>query len=439
MSDIELNYRAPSELKERRRAFRTHPEKQIDRLCASIREYGFNQPVAIDGEDRIVCGSALVMAAKRLGLNRIPVIRLDHLKEGELRAYAIAANKLAEFAGYDEAELSLELADIQALIGSYELPEMGFNTPELDHLLGLDDCSDKNDTVDPPDPLRAISRIGDVWRLRRHLLLCGDALSGQSYSTLMNEERAEFAISDPPYNLRTDMFSTTGRHSDFCQGAGEFDSTQFTRFMTTAMRHMASVSTDGSIHMFFMSHHFLLELLRAGRIVYGDLKTIITWVKPFPTLGSWYRSQTEFIAAFKNGTAPHLNNLGQGRDRSTAWEYEGMAGFGKDRDELLAAHPTPKPVPLIADAILDCSRRGAIILDPFAGSGTILMAAEETGRVARAMELDPLYVDVSIRRFRKATGIEPVLLATGETLADLENRSNEAAGTNQEKNDEEIC
>lgn len=421
MTNLEIDYRAPSQLLPRRRKFRIHKKSQIQRLCASIREYGFNQPVAIDDEDRIVCGEALVEAAKQLGLNRIPVVRLEHLNEAQLRAYAIAANKLADMAGYDELELSLELFDISALLGDVRLPELGIDTPELDRLLALSGSTLDDAHDELPEPDRVISRPGYLWDLGKHSLFHGDALEGTSHAALMAGELARFVISDVPYNLSTDTFSTTGRHADFQQAAGELSSAEYVRFLTKALRHMAAYSTDGSIHMIFMSWHFLLELLRAGRIVYDELKTIITWVKPFPTLGSWYRSQSEFVVAFKKGKAPHLNNLGpNGRNRSTVWQYDGMAGFAPDRDELLAAHPSVKALDLIADAILDCSAPGDIVLDPFAGSGTIILAAQRTGRIARAMELDGVYVDVALRRFRKATGEEPVLRHSGQTLAELE-------------------
>ena len=429
MQNLNITYRDPRELKPRRREFRTHSAAQIESCCRSIREYRFNDPVAIDAEDRIVCGALRVAAARKLELTSIPVIRLDHLSEAQLRAYAIAVNKLADRGGYDEVELSLELADIQALLGTVELPELGIETPELDRLLDfgvspLGEEVEADEDLEPSDG-PVLVRTGDLWQLGRHRLLCGTALEAVSYAQLMGEgESAQFCFSDLPYNLPARTFSTTGRFDNFEQGGGEMSSAEFVRFLTTAMRHMSAWSSDGSIAMFFMSYHFLLELLRAGNIVYGDLKTIITWVKPHAGLGSWYRAQSEFIAAFKNGKAPHLNNLGKnGRtNRSTVWEYDSLGQFSSERDELLKAHPTCKPVPLLADAIRDCSERDRIVLDPFAGSGSLALAAEETGRVARLIELDPRYVEVALRRFRKKTGIEPVLIRTGETLQSLEEK-----------------
>lgn len=437
MSEFNLEYRAPGELKPRERSYRTHSEAQIARLMASVRSYGFNQPVGIDIDNRIVAGMALVEVAKRLRMNRIPVVVLDHLNDGQLRAYAIAVNKIADQAGYDDAELALELADIRGFFGDVEIPEMGLTAVEIDKLIGLRHLDDDDSAKVAPESGAVICEAGDFWQMGRHRLLCGDALRGDTYDILMAGDRAQFVLSDLPYNLPAETISTTGRHGNFQQGSGELSSAEFTRFLTTAMRHMAAASSDGSIHMFFMSYHFLYELLRAGRIVYGDLKTLITWMKPFPGLGSWYRAQTEFVAAFKNGSAPFINNLGpKGRNRSTAWEYDGMAGFSAGRDELLAGHPTPKPIELLADAILDCTRRDGLVLDPFAGSGSLVLAAEQAGRIARIAEIDAAYCDVALRRFRKATGIEPVLTATGETLAEREARANEmGTETNIQKGD----
>jgi len=417
----EYEYRFPGELRPRQRDFRTHSPDQINRLSASIAAYGFNQPVAIDADNRIVCGAGLVAAAKKLGLNRIPVVVLDHLTEAQQRAYAVAANKLTDMAGYDELELSLELSDLRSLFDTQELPELGIATPELDRLFALGDGADGagEDTI-PERTGTPLVKPGQRWDFGQHRLVAGSALEAASYDLLLGDERAQFCLSDVPYNLTTDTFSTTGRHADFQQGAGEFTGPEFVRFLSTAMRHMAAWSSDGSIHMFFMSWHFLLELLRAGNIVYDDLKTIITWVKPHPGLGSWYRSQSEFIAAFKKGKAPHINNLGNnGRNRGTVWEYDSLAQFSADRDEQLAAHPTCKPVSLLADAIRDNSHRGGIILDPFAGSGSLAIAAEQTGRVARLIELDPHYAEVALMRFEKQTGIEARLFPTMETLSDL--------------------
>ena len=419
MSDFHTSYRSPAELKPRQRAFRTHPEAQIEAMCASIREYGLNQPPAIDAENNIVCGTAIVAAAVRLGYNRIPVVVLDHLNEAQLRSYAIAANKLADMAGYDEAELALEIADIQTLLGGLQLPELGIATPELDRLLAFNAADQATPAEAEPNPSLVISQPGDLWTMNGHSLAIGDALLGSTYEQLVSNELAQAVICDLPYNRPTNDFSTTGRFDDFKQGAGEMTSAEFVRFMTTIMRHLCGVTEDGSLHLMFMSYHFLLELLRAGAIAYDELKAIITWDKGSPGLGSLWRHQSEFVVAFKHGRAPHRTHSNK-RNRTTVWREDGLSIFQAGRSELLAGHPTPKPVQLLKDAVLDVSDRGGIVLDPCAGSGTLALACEETGRRARMIEIDPVYADVALRRFRSATGVEPVLSSTGQTLAQCE-------------------
>ena len=182
---------------------------------------------------------------------------------------------------------------------------------------------------------------------------------------------------------------------------------------------MVSSSADGSVHYICMDWRHLLELLHAGKIAYSEFKNLCVWTKNNGGMGSLYRSQHELVAVFKSGSAAHINNieLGKyGRYRTNVWSYPGMNSFQSGRDDKLGMHPTVKPVGLVADAILDCSRRGGIILDPFAGSGTTLIAAERTGRRCYAMELDPVYVDVALRRFRRLMRTEPVYARTGATL-----------------------
>jgi hypothetical protein len=222
--------------------------------------------------------------------------------------------------------------------------------------------------------------------------------------------------------------------------AGEMSEAEFTKFLSTAFRHLAQFSVDGSIHFICMDWRHLLELLRAGRIAYSELKNLCVWTKSNGGMGSFYRAQHELVAVFKSGTAPHINNieLGQnGRNRTNVWQYGGLNSFQAGRDEKLAMHPTVKPVALIADAILDCSRRQSIILDPFAGSGSTIVAAERVGRRAYTMELDPAYVDVTLRRLRKVCGIEAVHNETRRPFAALEAATGEeeANGNRQRAGD----
>src|SRR5437588_3793935 len=233
-----------------------------------------------------------------------------------------------------------------------------------------------------------------------------------AFAALMGLERASTAITDPPYNVRIDgHVSGLGavHHRPFPMAAGEMDSTQFTDFLKQAFDNLAAFTVDGSIHFVCMDWRHIEELTAAGRGVYGELKNLCVWVKDNAGMGSLYRSRHELVFVFKHGRAGHRNNvqLGRfGRNRSNVWSYPGANSFSRDREEdnPCALHPTVKPVAMVADAIIDCSARGDIVLDAFLGSGTTVIAAERTGRRCYGLELDPLYVDAIIHRWQKLTG-----------------------------------
>ncbi|WP_374612016.1 DNA modification methylase [Sphingorhabdus sp.] len=441
MTELKIEYLSPGEIKPRHRGWRTHKPELHRTLEHSIRTNGVVEPVLIDSESRVVCGSAVVEAATRLGLNRIPVLRVEHLSDAQLRAYALSSAKMAEMSGFDEDILALELQDLKALLEGLDFTNLGFATGELDRILGLTDMEldARIDDVPAARPDYMVSKVSDLWLIGEHRLFNGDALETSSYAKLMDGELAELILSDLPYNLRADTISGNGKfkHGDFVQAAGELSRAEFTRFLTRAMRHMRANSEPGSIHMLFMGWQYLLELLRAGSIVYDELKAIVTWVKKQGGQGAFYRSQTEFVGVFKHGTERHRNNIMMGkygRNRTTAWFYDGMNTPSAERDELLALHPTVKPVELLADAILDCSTKGSIVLDPFAGSGSIIIAAEKVKRRAFAMELDPIYVDVSLRRIANTLGIDAIRASDGAKFSELDEAASAQVKTQAEEN-----
>lgn len=406
---------------------RTHSKRQIKQIARSIEQFGWTNPVLIDAQDRILAGHGRVAAAKLLGLETVPTIRLENLSEAEIRAYVIADNRLAEKAGWDDETLAIEL---QALIElDFEVELTGFDIAEIDLLIdGLDPAgtSDKGDRIPKGDSLSPpVSRTGDLWRLGRHRLLCGDASKAGCYKQLMAGERARMVFTDPPYNVPVDgHVCGLGRirHSEFAMASGEMSEVEFTRFLKTVLRNLAAYSADGALHYVCMDWRHTYELLSASRAIYNEMKNLCVWRKTNAGMGSLYRSQHELVFVFKTGTASHVNTveLGRhGRYRTNVWEYAGINAFGAERDDALAMHPTVKPVALVADAIKDCSRRGDIVLDAFAGSGTTLIAAERTGRRGCAMEIDPLYVDVALARFRATFGEEPVHEASGLSFTDL--------------------
>lgn len=421
MSGLKIRYLAPESLKPRLRNPRTHSPKQIQQIAASIRQFGFVSPVLVEQNGGIIAGHGRVSAAKLLGMPDIPTVRVDYLSPAQIRAYVIADNKLAENAGWDRTLLAQELKELE-VEPNFDVGVIGFETAEVDILIGeLDqDQPDEADAVPAIDRSRpAVTSPGDVWKLGNHVLLCGDALEKSSFRTLLSGNKAQMVFTDPPYNVPVQgHVSGKGRikHEEFSMASGEMSPSEFTDFLKTAFARLTEFSADGSIHFVCMDWRHMREVL-IGSDAYSELKNLCVWTKTNGGMGSLYRSQHELVFVFKHGTAPHINNveLGRfGRNRSNVWSYVGATAFHSARDSDLALHPTTKPLALVADAIMDCSKRGGIILDAFAGSGTTLMAAEKTGRRGYGMEIDPYYVDTIIRRFAEILGVEAVHAETGK-------------------------
>jgi DNA modification methylase len=416
----QIQLRPTRELKPRPGNPRSHSRAQIRQIARSIEEFGFNSPILIDKDDQIVAGHGRFEAARHLGLPRVPTIRLEHLTEAQARAFMLADNRLAERSNWDRELLGKELEFLTSVNLEFDITTTGFSTGEIDVLL--------NSTVEPPEAAEdevpepvgtvAVSRLGDLWLLGDHRILCGDATDPVSFSSLLGWRRAQAVFVDPPYNVAIDGHvcgSGAIRHREFEMASGEMNSAQFTSFLEEALRPLARMSVDGALLFVCMDWRHTFELTAASRRLDLELKNLVVWRKDNAGMGSLYRSQHELIFVMKSGQKPHINNveLGRfGRYRTNVWEYPGVNSLRKDRRGDLEMHPTVKPVALVADAICDASNRDGIILDSFGGSGTTLIAAHKTGRRGYLMEIDPLYVDVTIRRFQKLTGIEAVLADT---------------------------
>jgi DNA modification methylase len=425
---MKIDYMRVCELRPYPNNARTHSKKQVRQIANSIAKFGFCNPVLIDDDKQIIAGHGRVEAAKLLGIAAVPTCRLSHLSEADKRAYILADNKLAEKAGWDKQLLAIEL---QCLIDlDVEIELTGFEMPEIDIILEdareADGASSGPEDSVPQFPSGpAATRTGDLWLLGNHRLLCGDARDEAAYDRLLEGAKAEFVFTDPPYNVAIDG-NVCGlgriRHRDFAMGCGEMSEVEFTTFLQTVFDRLAEHTIDGSIHQICMDWRHMWEMLAAGRQVY-ELKNLCVWNKTNAGMGSFYRSKHELVFVWKSGSAAHINNfeLGQhGRNRTNVWDYAGVNTMRAGRLEELAMHLTVKPVALVADAIKDCSRRGGVVLDPFCGSGTILIAAERTGRKARGLEVDPSYVDVGVRRWQSYTGKTAVLAASGETFETVE-------------------
>ncbi|MDO8979411.1 MAG: DNA methyltransferase [Afipia sp.] len=425
MGNLTITYRKTGELKPYPRNARTHSREQIKQIVASIAQFGFTNPVLIGDEADIVAGHGRVEAAKQLGLSEVPTIQLSHLTARQKRAYILADNRLAEKAGWNKEYLSIEL---QGLIDEgFEVELSGFDTPEIDIILGdaaeaAGDREAPEDKVPPVDVERAVTQTGDLWELGQHRLICGNSRENSVYAALMMGEKANLIITDPPYNVKIDgHVSGLGhiRHREFAMAAGEMSEVEFSDFLRGAFKSLVAHSVDGSIHYVCMDWRHMREILTAGYAEYSELKNVCVWNKTNGGMGTFYRSKHELVFVWKAGTAPHINNfeLGQhGRLRTNVWDYAGVNTFRAGRSDELSMHPTVKPVALIVDAMKDCSRRSDVVLDPFCGSGTILIAAEKVGRVARAIEIDPIYVDVAIKRWELYTGKSAILAATAQTF-----------------------
>jgi len=428
---LEVVYRTIDEIKPDPANARRHSGKQIRKLADSIETFGFNVPVLVDAELNAVAGHARLAACRLLGLAEVPTLCLDHLSPTQLRAFMLADNRLTELAQWDDRLLAQQLKDLSLLgldfsleVTGFEMAEIDLRIESLEHLPGPDD--------DPADALPGpanppLSKIGDLWMLGNHRVLCGSALDAAAFAALMGDERAAMVFTDPPYNVPIDGHASglgAIHHRPFPMASGEMDRTEFTAFLGQAIRNLAAFSVDGSLHYLCMDWRHIGELLAAGRDVYGELKNLVVWVKDNAGMGALYRSQHELVFVFKRGRQGHRNNvqLGQfGRNRSNIWRYPGAGSFARRGEEgnLLALHPTVKPVAMVADAILDCSARGDIVLDAFLGSGTTLIAAERTGRRCYGMELDAVYADTIVRRWQKLSGGSALHGISGRSFDDL--------------------
>ncbi|MEQ1779821.1 MAG: DNA methyltransferase [Hyphomonadaceae bacterium] len=427
--DLEVTLTPAAWLKPSSSRARTHSKKQIEQIAKSIETFGWTNPILTDEDNRVMAGQARLEAANQLGLINVPVIRLTDMTEAQKRAYVIADNKLAELGGWDREILAVEFKAIVEIDADFDLTDIGFETGEIDFILGEADRNDDQDEADEQteiDPERPIvTRPGDVWQVGNHHLCCGDALNLDDLAQLMSHEPAAMVFTDVPYNLPIGWFVSghgAVTHDEFAMASGEMTEAEFTQFLRKVMANLVEATIPGSIHFHCIDWRHIYEMLTAGRETYSELKNICVWNKTNAGMGSLYRSQHELVAVFKSGTDPHINNveLGRhGRSRSNVWTYAGVNTFGAERDNL-AIHPTVKPVAMIEDAIMDCSNRGDAILDAFCGSGSTLIAAERSGRRGFGLEIEPKYVDAALRRFRDIAGVEPIRISDGQTLKQLE-------------------
>jgi DNA modification methylase len=406
---------------------RTHTRQQIRAIARSIEAFGFNAPILIDRDRQIVAGHGRYEAARLLDYAEVPVVYLNHLSETQARAYLLADNKLTDRSSWDDAALAVHLKELSELALDFSIEAMGFEPPEIDFRIQSLDGPEQADRADEfavtAGP--AASQLGDLWILDSHRVYCGNALDPSSYEILFGLEKASAVFTDPPYNVRINgHVSGKGavKHSEFAMATGEMTDHEFHNFLTASMKLASANIIDGSIVYVFMDWRHLDEILDTGRAQGWELCNLCVWVKSNGGMGSFYRSMHELVFVFRQGRDKHVNNvqLGRfGRNRTNVWNYPGANSFArKGRKRNLDLHPTAKPIALVADAILDSTQRGDIVLDPFFGSGTTILAAERTNRRCYGIEIAPLYVDTTISRWQNMTGKQARHIS-GETFTDI--------------------
>lgn len=420
-NSLQIDYLHPRELKDYHRQLRTITNKQISKARHVIQECGFVLPIPIGKDNVILHGQFLVEAARSMGMDAIPVVRHENLSEQQERIIRLALDRIAEDSDWNKDELSLEMGEL--LLDLSDLSITGFEDNEISLILDLiDDDESEDDETMVPDEASAVTQEHDLWILGDHKLLCGDALKEESYEALLGDERAQMSFTDSPYNVA--MNGHAGgkgktKPREFVQASGEMSVEEFTEFQTTFHQHKANFCQDGAIIFSCMDWRHIREITDAAQAAGLEMINLVCWCKDNAGMGSLYRSQHELVFVFKNGKAKHINNVqlgSNGRYRTNVWQYPGVNSFGGGRMDELKMHPTVKPTAMVVDAIKDCSKRGGIILDPFGGSGTTLIACEKTKRKARLIELDPLYCDVTIRRWQKHTGQDAIHSETGKTF-----------------------
>lgn len=404
-----------------------HPKQQIKKLRRSIERTGTLAPPVVDENYVILSGHARVEAVSAQSA-AIPIVQIFGLSEAQKRMFLLSDNRISEDARLDRERLAEQIPELTALFqdAGFEISDTGFEIAEFDALTV--DFSDQNEVDDPIDPTSLqepiILRPGDLFQLGEHRIAVGDARDAELLDRLLAGTAVECAFLDVPYNLAQAALSSRGKvqHADFAFASGEMNQQEYVTFLSAALGNAARVSAPGAVHFICIDWRHVQSMIAAASSIYGEYLNLVVWNKTNAGQGGLYRNQHELIGVFRVGQARHLDNVQMGRhgrNRSNVWTYPGANGFGAERMANLATHPTVKPVQLVADALKDVTRLGAMVLDTFVGSGTTILAGEQVGRRVRAVEIEPRYAQIAIRRWERITGRAAVCVETGATVDDL--------------------
>lgn len=407
----------------------------LESVTRSIKKFGMVVPVLIDRHGTIIAGHVLWEAAIQLGFETIECRVVEHLDATEQEALSIALNRIGEIGKFNLSKLRDRMIAIESQ--GIELISTGFTLPDIDQIKlkppPVESDAEGNEE-EGSAPVTPTSRAGDLFHLGRHRLLCGDALDEQSYQRLLSDALAHVVFSDPPYNCPIAGFVGglgKHKHEDFLMFSGKESDDEFRQFLKAYLCLCQASCAPGAVLFACMDWRQIDILLEAGDDAGLQRINVAVWNKESGGMGGLYRSAHEFIAVLCNGKSPATNNVAlgvHGRNRTNVWEYASANRKGSSAAQALADHPTPKPVELVVDAILDVTRPGDVVLDPFVGSGTTIIASEQCDRIAHGIELDPKFVDRSIRRWERLTG-EHAIHETGLTFTELtEQRADDDRG-----------
>jgi DNA modification methylase len=386
---------------------RTHSDAQVAQIASSIKEFGFTNPVLIDGGGGIIAGHGRVLAARKLGMSEVPCIRLEHLTDAQKRAYVIADNRLALNSGWDTEMLKVEFADLQEL--GFDLELTGFDLDEIKELLapvGTEGLTDPDDAPPLPETPRTVP--GDIWVMGRHRLLCGDSTSMDDLAKLCEGQLVDMWLTDPPYNVAYE-----GKTKDALKIKNdEMGDDQFRQFLRDAYTAADTVMKPGAVFYIWHADSEGYNFRGAAKDAGWTVRQCLIWKKSSMVMGrqDYHWKHEPCLYGWKEG-ASHL--WAADRKQTTILEFEKPSRNGE--------HPTMKPVALFEYQLLNNTKGGDQVLDSFGGSGTTLIAAEKNGRVARIMELDPKYCDVIVKRWQDFTGKIATHAETGEPFAEVTN------------------
>lgn len=406
---------------------RRHSKQDLELARETVRRLpaGAPLPIVINGDLEILDGLEFVDAAREIGIESLLVLQHDGMTPVQEKQYRVAIDQLQSRGSWDPGGLEEWVRLFESDIENFDHAMLGFDSGELDRVLGIPDRIGGEEAAVPSATSTAISERGLIWKLGHHRLMVGDATSSDDFQLLMAGKTADAAITDPPYGCPVDGFvAKKGKHRDFIEGAGDKSPDELAEFFSAFARNLSGALRPGALIFSFIDWRSLHLLQRACEPIFGSLVQLVCWVKDRGGMGGLYRSQHELVLVYRRAGGMNVNavRLGKhGRNRSNVWSHPCAASSRGGREgDMLKNHPTPKPVEMIADAILDCTHVGDAVVDPFLGSGTTLIAAERTGRVCHGLELDPRYADVAIRRWQNWTGVDAVLESDGRTFNQIE-------------------